>query len=106
MIQLDEHIFEMGWFNHQLAWRWHLNVGSFPKDIFFSGANFGTSDGLMPTIEPRFMDLDSELRCWAGAGFKLGEDRGIPEYLRFFGGGGGVVVVVVVVWFDSQHIYI
>ena len=47
----------------------------------------------MPSIEPRFMDLDSELRCRTGAGFKLGEDIGIPEYLRFFGGGGGVVVV-------------
>ena len=104
MIQLDEHIFQMGWnLKPPTSLALAFECGSFPKDIFFSGANFGTSDGLMPSIEPRFMDLDSELRCRTGAGFKLGEDIGIPEYLRFFGGGGGVVVVV---WFDSIYIHL
>ena len=49
----------------------------------------------MPSIEPRFMDLDSELRFLDWGGFKLGEDIGIPEYLpvvfRWWGRGGGVI---------------
>ena len=55
----------------------------------------------MPTIEPRFMDLDSELRFLDWGGFQAGgryRNPGIPAFFRWRGrggGGGGVIYIYI-----------